>query len=1498
MLKDYITYYLYKYNVDNSQSEKMDKVIELLLNLRFNEEKNEIIKNNKGDPTKILLIKIIWIESNANYILSILKLFNSGKQIFNYDYNKLYNMIEEIINNESQNIKYITNQSRNPEHTREVNECYYIILASLCLCVTSESIQLTLSINDENKVELNQYCNILKELFKILQILNNDLYIYLNEMYIIDELIEIIELQKLKKINLEKIEEIRKCLRESALIIQRSHADKIDELKDNFQILYELLISEEIKKEDNNYYNKYYDTLRYIYFKEINKISDINYRCKILEKILGEKEIIKKSNDILQILFQKCISLKAGEKEFKKNLSLISKSEDEIIILIENYLIDNEKDYYFALSETLLYFFEKISIIYFKNALYNEKESILLEKEPLEIFKECIKFLNDYKEKKKDIENKKKHISKLFCLGYIKAYCFTFITMFDEPKPKFKEPETIIKVINDNKLKKMIILYIYKILFNLNQIDVFFNKNKIKKYKMEEYKGFKDFIKSLEEEKINYGQETLDNENYEKVFKEIEKYKKDSFKQQIKKEEIDFENLNIDNFYIASDNLILSNLKKTDFEKSDIYDNFYKNICKPLFDGGKLSNIIQSIFNPKEFEKNKKDFGINPVNIEAIIYGYRYSLNELSDPTENGIYSTLYDRNNIKNLSEKFYPGSDTKDEPYYELYSEILNHFKEKPYEGCYVCLCNKGFYHSLSSGFPGRADSNKYCPYCKKEIGGKFIETGLEKNIEPVNRENYFRIFRDNEEIEALKNNNSEAREGLGKIKTLTLDVFVDKYIKNLYNKEKGLPSINKNYFKKDNKIVRKLSQVSYRLLNYILYSHLFFARIITKTNRFDNFLPEKMKWGETLNECWILLKNELLKKKIKSIDIFMNLIFKDLFYKLHDKECIDDFKDLIDFEKDLEQIIEEKIELMKEEIEKYNQIIKKRTQDKDSSFYLLKDTNVNQNYSKDEYPFYKYFYYCDYLDEKYISELLSHMDENRYPILKKYLEYQKNNKNKNDEYALDNLNLFNTTLNLFSEKYSHQITREYAEKRFLKDDDIYQNLDNKKLIDNFIKFYNNLGISNKDSKEKKIIKLKEDKNHLCDFVLDDNNEIGKTYKDIYNIFIKKQNEEVGKLLDLKVISRVFDENCTKRINVQQIKEDEIFTLNTSKKFSFIDVVFNSSYRKIIDNNDYEMCNQYEINFEFIEETMTDLLLKNKKLLNEDNIIDFSYNNEVFNNEVKDIITSFKQTYLSKEINVEDKKILYNFIKDNKNNSTIYKSMINDFITLLQYLNDVKKEVNEDNDNDISEETKIYEVLEKLKVNPSREFLSIFDNKDELTINKTSGIFEYYLKLICNNVKDEIKDYQEELEEKELGDKKNKLDDYFKKETCLINKDDFENAIRLFITLVLFREEDKENKIKSNKKNIVNYLKAKDLWDKNIYNDEKFNENLNELKIINIQINQILNIIDIKEEDTSQLEQDIPQQEKENIKEEDESTDSEPGTESDGDESEEIGEREDVRD
>ena len=128
-------------------------------------------------------MKIIWMETNSNYILNILNIYSHIEKIF-YDKNKVFEIIKNMLNDEDKRIKYIINETRNPEYTKEVNECYYILLASFCLCLTDENIELSenLGSKDKNIVGIDQYLETLKKINLIIQNLNNDLNISLNEM--------------------------------------------------------------------------------------------------------------------------------------------------------------------------------------------------------------------------------------------------------------------------------------------------------------------------------------------------------------------------------------------------------------------------------------------------------------------------------------------------------------------------------------------------------------------------------------------------------------------------------------------------------------------------------------------------------------------------------------------------------------------------------------------------------------------------------------------------------------------------------------------------------------------------------------------------------------------------------------------------------------------------------------------------------------------------------------------------------------------------------------------------------------------------------------------------------------------------------------------------------------------------------------------------------------------------------------------------------------------
>ncbi len=103
--------------------------------------------------------------------------------------------------------------------------------------------------------------------------------------------------------------------------------------------------------------------------------------------------------------------------------------------------------------------------------------------------------------------------------------------------------------------------------------------------------------------------------------------------------------------------------------------------------------------------------------------------------------------------------------------------------------------------------------------------------------------RILKDEEEINQISGDEQKYKK-LQQINSMTLQDFKTKYFDKLFKLEKGLNRIEEHYFKKKDKLVRNMSQVLYRLLNYILYSHLFFARLYTGiTTNFNKYLPKNL-------------------------------------------------------------------------------------------------------------------------------------------------------------------------------------------------------------------------------------------------------------------------------------------------------------------------------------------------------------------------------------------------------------------------------------------------------------------------------------------------------------------------------------------------------------------------------------------------------------------------------------------------------------------------------
>ena len=64
-------------------------------------------------------------------------------------------------------------------------------------------------------------------------------------------------------------------------------------------------------------------------------------------------------------------------------------------------------------------------------------------------------------------------------------------------------------------------------------------------------------------------------------------------------------------------------------------------------ENNRLFKLIKYIFDPNTFWKIKENFNINTKNIEVLLYGYKYWLNEISKKHSRGefIFETLYNKN-------------------------------------------------------------------------------------------------------------------------------------------------------------------------------------------------------------------------------------------------------------------------------------------------------------------------------------------------------------------------------------------------------------------------------------------------------------------------------------------------------------------------------------------------------------------------------------------------------------------------------------------------------------------------------------------------------------------------------------------------------------------------------------------------------------------------------------------------------------------------------------
>ena len=1393
LLKDYITFYLLqkyheanKKGIDEKAFEKYDynpydvehDLIQLLINIRLKEDKKieeriNIVKINKDDALKLFLFKILWIESNYDYIINILKVYNILSSVVKKEENSenyFFNNISDYIR--KRNVRYIAQEKRNPQHTEEINECFYILLASICQCVT-----------DENSMDCNDaiYYSIpiFKESLQIIDRLSDDLLLYLNEKYIIEEFLLIIRAAYIYQyIENDFPKNILKYLKDLSFVIQAEPENKIVKLNKSFLNLNKYIINQlKIKNDENDNFENNEEKVEYkysllssFYLSELRRLSDINYKANVLEQILMNDKVIKKSLESFKILFKNILQPEIDK--FENILINLTNKSDIILQMIE------KKDS-IALNDTLFYLFEKNSFIYFEKAenvdenkmkkkfatFYEKKKSIhLINDEPLLIFENCIKYLESLVTRE-DNKTKNKKMKKLFCLAYIRVFIYKFVHIIKGAPLDFEENK-IIEVINGKKekketeLRKMIKLYLYKVVFNINGNNVSNMKNeKIQKiFKLKEITGFSDFVGKIGKnkveiflEKLLLPRENIKIKDFQDCFLQLQSDEKDKFKDENNVNNVIGQNRKNeeDMYYLIYSNILSKYLVETinNNKISLIQQNFWNNYLDKIYkkDSKKL---LKTIFNPDNLKKLAENYNIQKNHIEMLLYSMRFCFKTLnsSNKKSKSIYKAILFEDKY-DLNDSYLVGNDISENNYFEIYLLLKEHFKKNPEKGAYVCLCKEGYYHCVSNGYP---TEKEICPKCEKPIG---LESYYLFWYYPVKRNDYVRIFKSEQDI--IK----EPKDKLKTINYMTLDKFYEKHIIPAINNEQpGISQISREHFSKSNKIIRKLkSQITYRLLNFVLYSHLFFSEIMNEEKK--AVLPRSMNFIEVLKVDWDMLK-EALEKEEMEIEIYINLIFNKLTDILTKIEEIKNIDNLMEKECSIENDLEScKNEYRNYKIE-YEKLNKKlRNVEFDSPISLLQENFDLTLYKEEHYPFYKYFLFTNYILENNLED--KNVDQ-KFIMLKKYVNKKENGDDKKARH-LESLILFNKVNNLLYEEFSNKILRKTAEEKKLVDSTVYN--ENKSIFNAFFS-----AIKNKAFDDNLTLNIEDS---LSKFLIDKNSDESKKLIDVYKKYIKEQNELIEKVLKEKHSSDGFP--IAEKISVQSVRSEEIFTFKF-KKTCLTEIIFENSFREKSFKN-------LEVNYDRIEDILTNTLLGKVKMFG-NNINYVIYSNEAYLHENTSIINNFIKNYQPlEEINKDDKKKILKSFNEISNKGQCL-NIIKDFYEIIINLN---RSIKSFDDKKI-----IINNYDKIKEKDSSQDNKKNENDNEIKQNNEDDE---------NNNKEEGK---EEGEEEETHKENENIESKNNEE----NKDNMENIIKERINLEKI-EKERINKEKSIK--IIDIIKSK---------------------------------------------------------------------------------------
>ena len=687
---------------------------------------------------------------------------------------------------------------------------------------------------------------------------------------------------------------------------------------------------------------------------------------------------------------------------------------------------------------------------------------------------------------------------------------------------------------------------------------------------------------------------------------------------------------------------------------------------------------------------------------------------------------------------------------------------------------------------------------------------------------------------------------------------------------------------FFIDENKKVRNLSEISYRILSLIIYSNIYFSYkigFLTLENIKSNKLvpikeePYQGKYAEDsfynayraelltarnngiknendiieiLNVNWNIISKTLQKKyNISNIQIFINSLFNDLMDLIISSGEMKTIQERNEFEKNVNSIVEKAINNYKDNSKIYKEVTEQIKPKNLDPKYIILESEELLSHVENEYPYYYELLSIPIVQEAQLNEILKSINESnkKYPVLYYYLNTDK----KQIEY-LQTFPQVNRFVNCTIENYMNNISRKDAKMRKIKDE-IDAKVIPKRYFEDFLKAFNDTGLY-KIADQYECQNLRDyfelrkftENDNLSNFLIDNAVfDYGIQLAAVYQKYGAIQNSFLNNVINnySKDNYRLeyLEKKISEKIDPQRANPFNILTFEVQQENygSLLEMILFYSYKDSFDQNnkyDFSKKDLIQYNLDEIEEQLENLLLPGKKILS-DKIDYIIYQFEGFRNQNSKLLTEFIFNYPQKTLDNEQKQILFNVRKDN-NTSEATMKIIFDIQLMITFYNE--RSVYSDIEIKISETIQDFPPYFKIH----EETIKLFQSSS-FTMCQLVLVYEYF-ELLCFKVfKDNInQSFKLDID----NDKKNEINRYFDKNPdALLGRVQISTAVRKFISRYLVGQEVDTNIDKNH--NLFDILKIKeDCWDYAQFNDANFIKYIEDLNKLNIKIGEALSL------------------------------------------------------